>query len=79
MPFSDTSATGPPFRSLLQLSMATGRGVEMLRRAIKRGYFQSTKPGTEHLFTPEQWQAALAYYGVPERDAEERIGHAASA
>lgn len=47
----------------MDLVLATGRAPSVILDAIRRGRLQAMKPGREYLFTPEQFAAAVEYYG----------------
>lgn len=60
MPDLDLPSHGliPLWELCKRLSLSPDR----LRRDLRAGRIQATKPGTEYLFTVEQWMDAVSYY-----------------
>ena len=55
-------AESPELRSALDLGLAVRRDTQVIREHARAGKIRSTKVGTAHVFTPDQWEAALAFY-----------------
>lgn len=52
----------PNYSTLAQFAQAAHVSVERVRADLRSGRIRADKPGTEYLFTYEQWRDGLAYY-----------------
>ena len=65
----NTPVGDPPpknYSTLAQFAREVHQSVEKVRSDLRRGRIRADKPGTEYLFTYEQWVAGIRYYALQE-------------